>query len=206
MKNWIVQPPNIVRWLFYKALWRLPKERKQVALTFDDGPVPEQTPWVLDTLDKYGIKATFFCVGDNIHKHREIFEQLTARGHKVGNHTYNHIQYFHKSWESYQANIEKSRQIDGGSRLFRPPHGQMMPWRIKALLKQFDNVVFWDVMPEDYDKNLTPEQVLDRVKKHVRNGSIINFHDSIKAGERMRYALIGTIEYLKEEGYEFVLI
>ena len=204
MKNWIVQPPAFVRWLFPGSLWRLEKRRRCVALTFDDGPVPEQTPWVISTLEKYHIKATFFCVGDNIRKYPDLFAQLKSSGHTVGNHTFNHIQPFHNSWKSYMANIDASRRIDGGATLFRPPHGQMMPWRITPLRKIFDKVVFWDVMPRDYDQRLTPAQVLDNVKRHVRNGSIINFHDSVKAGERMRFALIGTIEYLLAEGYEFV--
>lgn len=204
MSNWIVQPPNFVRWLFFKSLWRLPQGKKQVCLTFDDGPVPEQTPWVVETLARYNIHATFFCVGENVNKYPEVFELLKRNGHCIGNHTYNHMQLFHNSWNTYLDNIKKCNDAEGGATFFRAPHGQITPWRIRQLRRQFKNVVFWDVLPMDYDQKLTPEQVFNNLRRHVRDGSIINFHDSIKAGERMRYALSHAVEYLLNEGYTFV--
>ncbi len=177
-----------------------------MALTFDDGPVPEQTPWVLDTLDKHGIRATFFCVGDNVRKHPELFAEIKKRGHVTGNHTFNHVQLFRQSWKDYKANAEQCTAIEEGAKFFRPPHGQMLPWRARQLGESFERLIFWDVMPKDYDKSLKPERVFENVKDFVRDGSIIVFHDSIKAGERMRYALEKSIETLTEEGYSFVTV
>lgn len=186
--------------------WRGDSTQKKVYLTFDDGPIPEQTPWVIKLLQQYNIKATFFCVGDNIRKHPDVFQMLISNGHSIGNHTFNHLQLFKNSRSFYFDNIEKCSSIAGYPKLFRPPHGQIMPWHIRKLLKSFDKVVFWDVMPKDYDQDLTPEQVFDNVRKYVRNGSIIVFHDSLKSGERMRFALKNTIEMLKNDGFEFGLV
>lgn len=194
-----------------------PTEKPSLALTFDDGPIPEQTPWVLDTLDKYGIKATFFCVGDNIRKYPEIFKEVVMRGHVVGNHTYHHVQLFKCTWKEYVEEIrrctEEARKVceEVGMRLFRAPHGQMTPWRCRELVKcssdltkdlGIDKLVFWDVMPKDYDKSLTPQQVFANIKTYVRDGSIIVLHDSVKSDERMRYSLESTIEWAIENGWE----
>ncbi|MBQ2321276.1 MAG: polysaccharide deacetylase family protein [Bacteroidales bacterium] len=206
-RDWVVQPPQFVRWLFPHSFWRsADHKRKRVFITFDDGPVPEQTPWVLDTLDHYGAKATFFCVGDNVRKHHDIFEEIVRRGHAVGNHTFNHLPLFKAGWRTYAANVELCDAAEGGkARLFRAPHGHMTPWHAWRLTRSggFDRIVFWDVMPKDYDNRLSGEKVLENVRRHVRPGSVIVFHDSIKAGERMRHALVGTLEMLKDEGYSF---
>lgn len=204
--DWVIQPPSVVRWMFPRSLWRdRDHKRKRVFLTFDDGPVPEQTPWVLDTLDKYGAKATFFCVGDNVRKHPEIFQDIVSRGHSVGNHTFNHLPLFKVGWAEFSANVDKCQAAEGWrAKLLRAPHGHMTPWHAWLLTRdRFRRVVFWDVMPKDYDKRLTPERVLDNVRRFVRPGSIIVFHDSIKAGDRMRHALAGTLEMLRAQGYEF---
>lgn len=211
MKSWIIQPPEFIRRLFFKSLWRLPEpsRNKTIALTFDDGPVPEQTPWVLDLLDQYGIKATFFCVGDNVRKHPGIFEEIVRRGHTVGNHTFNHLQLIKNSWQYYAENIEMCNQVQSGkAHLFRAPHGQITPWRAWQITHSmhFDRLVFWDVMPKDYDNRLTPQEVYSNVRQYVRDGSLIVFHDSIKAGERMRYALQQTIEYYQSQGWQFVAL
>lgn len=204
--DWVIQPPSVVRWMFPRSLWRdRDHKRKRVFLTFDDGPVPEQTPWVLDTLDKYGAKATFFCVGDNVRKHPEIFQDIVSRGHSVGNHTFNHLPLFKVGWAEFSANVDKCQAAEGWrAKLLRAPHGHMTPWHAWLLTRdRFRRVVFWDVMPKDYDKRLTPERVLNNVRRFVRPGSIIVFHDSIKAGDRMRHALAGTLEMLQAQGYEF---
>lgn len=209
MKSWIIQPPTFVRRLFANSLWRLDTDERQIALTFDDGPVPEQTPWVLDLLDSYGIKATFFCVGDNVRKYPELFEEIVRRGHTVGNHTFNHVQLFKNSWADYAGNIEMCRDVQHDkARFFRAPHGQITPWRAKEITTRmrFEKIVFWDVMPKDYDHRLTPEQVYQNVRNYVRSGSLIVFHDSIKAGERMRYALQKTIEDYTKDGWTFVAL
>lgn len=211
--DWVIQPPAFLRCLFPGSLWRGDKNRKVAYLTFDDGPVPEQTPWVLDLLKSHGIKATFFCVGDNVRKHPDLFDRLIAEGHTIGNHTFNHLPFFQfgVSWDYYMANIAKcEEQEHGAARFFRAPHGHVTPmltWRLTHADIQswdaFKKVVFWDVMPKDYDARLTPEQVFDNVRRYVRPGSLIVFHDSIKAGERMRFALAQTIEWLKSEGWTF---
>ena len=203
MADWIVQPPGWFRSLLGRGTWRGRPSRQTAYRTFDDGPVPEQTPWVLDVLRRHGIRATFFCVGDNVRKHPDVFRQLTEAGHEVGNHTFNHLQYFRTAASRYLDNADRCSRIAGSPRLFRPPHGQMTPQAVARLLRTFDKVVFWDVMPRDYDCRLTPQQVFDNVRRHVRNGSIIVFHDSVKAGDRMRHALEASIEWLERNGYSF---
>ncbi len=197
----IEQTPKVFRAFFPGAIWRLPQKEKTVYLTFDDGPIPEVTPFVLELLEKYGIKATFFCVGDNVRKHPEVFEQILEAGHQVGNHTFNHIQGFKCSTRDYAKNVETA---DGyiKSSLFRPPHGQFRLLQMLKLRKKY-KIVMWDVITRDYNKSLSGEFVLNIVKKYTRNGSIIVFHDSLKAEQNMRYALPKAIEFLIREGYKF---
>ena len=197
----IEQPPKLLRWLYPRALWRMDKNVKAVYLTFDDGPIPEITPWVLDVLDKYNIKATFFLVGDNIRKHPEEFKMILERGHKVGNHTFNHISGLKYLSYNYLANTNKADELIK-SKLFRPPHGWMR-WGQYMVLSHRYTVVMWDLVTRDYSKRLNGRQVLDNVKKYVRNGSIITFHDSIKSEKNLKYALPRSIEWLLEQGYEF---
>ncbi len=208
MKNFVIQPPDIVRWLFAKSLWQLPPSAKsRLCLTFDDGPVPEQTPWVLDELDRFGAKATFFCVGDNVRKYPDIFQQIVQRGHVVGNHTFHHMQLFRSTWRNYATDIRLCSEVEQqADKFFRPPHGQMWPWCTPKLAKRFTRTVFWDVMPKDYDKRLTPQQVFENILNYTRRGSIIVLHDSVKAGERMRFALTKTLEHYTRLGYEFVTL
>ncbi|MBD5313259.1 MAG: polysaccharide deacetylase family protein [Duncaniella sp.] len=199
---WIEQPPFFYRLLFTEAIWRiLHRGKKVVYLTFDDGPIPEETPWVLDTLDRYGIKATFFMVGDNVRKYPEVFEEVKRRGHSYGNHTMHHLQGLKVSATTFFRDITEADRLIG-STLFRPPHGIISPWQTK-LIKRHYNIIMYDVVTRDYSKRVSKEQVLNNVKRYVRNGSIIVFHDSLKAHERMRYALPRAIEWLKEQGYEF---
>lgn len=197
----IEQPPRLFRALYPGALWRMNPEEKSVYLTFDDGPIPQITPWVLDLLDQYQIKATFFLVGDNIRKHPEEFRQIQERGHQIGNHTFNHIRGFEYTTQEYMDNTEKANRLIQ-SDLFRPPHGHMGMKQYYALRKRY-KIVMWDLVTRDYSKHLNGEQVFRKVKKYVRNGSIITFHDSIKAEQSMKYALPRSIEWLKEKGYEF---
>lgn len=201
----IEQPPIIYRMLFPGAIWRKPiKGQKIVYLTFDDGPIPEITPWVLDLLDEYNIKATFFCVGDNVRKHPEIYKMVLNRGHRVGNHTFNHIQGIRKFSKRYLENTRlASEYIE--SDLFRPPHGHM---RIPQFftLRRYYQIVMWDVVTRDYSKLMAPEQVYENVKKYTRDGSVIVFHDSLKAERNMKYALPKSIEWLKEQGYSFQVL
>lgn len=187
--------------LFPEGVWRITKKKHTVYLTFDDGPIPEVTPWVLDTLDHYGIKATFFCVGENVSRNPELFEEVKRRGHSVGNHTYNHLQGAHTSTTSYLKNIMKA---DGliRSNLFRPPHG-LLRWKQARIIKTHFSIIMYDLVSRDYSKKLTGEQVFGNVKRYARKGSIIVFHDSLKAEKNLRYALPKSIEWLLEHGYSF---
>lgn len=197
----IEQPPKLLRWLYPRALWRMDKNVKAVYLTFDDGPIPNITPWVLDLLDKYNIKATFFLVGDNVRKHPEEFKMIVERGHRVGNHTFNHISGLKYLSYNYLENTNKADELIK-SKLFRPPHGWMR-WGQYMVLSHRYTVVMWDLVTRDYSKHLNGRQVLRNVKKYVRNGSIITFHDSIKSEKNLKYALPRAIEWLLEQGYEF---
>lgn len=197
----IEQPPLIMRWMFPRAFWRMDKHTKAVYLTFDDGPIPEVTPWVLDLLDHYQIKATFFLVGDNVRKHPKEFQMILDRGHRVGNHTYNHIRGLDYLSKNYLANVEKADKLIH-SNLFRPPHG-FMRWGEYMILRDKYQMVMWDVVTRDYSKRLSGPQVFEILKEYVRNGSIITFHDSLKSKEKLEYALPRSIEWLLNEGYSF---
>lgn len=200
----IEQPPFIYRFIYKGSHWRINKDKKVVYLTFDDGPIPEVTPWVLDLLDHYNIKACFFCVGDNVRKYPEVFNEVIKRGHSVGNHTFNHLQGVRTRPKNYIDNVNKAAELIP-SKLFRPPHGHIrlsQYFRVRSDYK----IIMWDVVSRDYGKYLTPDKVLANVKKYTRNGSIIVFHDSIKAERNMKEALPKAIEWLLEEGYTFELL
>ena len=198
----IEQPPQLIRYLYPSAIWRMDKDERAVYLTFDDGPIPRVTPWVLDVLDRYGIKATFFMVGDNIRKHPEEFRMVVERGHRIGNHTFNHIRGLSYDINSYLENTDKACRMMMNTNLFRPPHGYMSPKQYAELKKRY-KIIMWDLVTRDYNRKFTGEQILQKVKKYVRNGSIITFHDSLKSEENIRYALPKAIEWLMEQGYEF---
>ena len=197
----IEQPAIWLRWLYPRATWRMDRNEKAVYLTFDDGPIPEATPFILDTLSQYGIKATFFMVGDNVRKYPELYNKVVAAGHRIGNHTFNHIGGFRHTITTYKANADKADQLLHTD-LFRPPHGWMR-WDQYIWLRRQYRIVMWDLVTRDYSKWMTGEDVFNNVKRYVRNGSIITFHDSLKSIEKLHYALPKTLEWLKKEGYEF---
>lgn len=201
----IEQPPLLYRILFPEAIWRIKrKKHRAVYLTFDDGPIPEVTPWVWDTLDKYDVKATFFMVGDNARRHPWLVEEVKRRGHSYGNHTMHHLQGFKVTSMRYMRDItEANEYID--SSLFRPPHG-LMRWSQAKAIKAHYNIVMYDLVTRDYSKRLNGYDVLANVKHYTRNGSIIVFHDSLKAERNLRFALPQAIEWLKSEGYEILPI
>ncbi len=198
----IEQPPQFIRNLYPSAIWRMDKDVRAVYLTFDDGPIPKVTPWVLDVLDRYGIKATFFMVGDNIRKHPDEFRLVVEKGHRIGNHTFNHIRGLSYDIDSYLENTDKARRMMMNTNLFRPPHGYMSPKQYAELKKRY-KIIMWDLVTRDYNRKFTGEQILQKVKKYARNGSIITFHDSLKSEENIKYALPKAIEWLKDQGYEF---
>lgn len=198
----IEQPPLLFRLLFPEALFRVHiGKRKKVLLTFDDGPIPEVTPWVLDTLDRYGVKATFFMVGDNVRRYPELRDEVERRGHALGNHTMHHLRGSKCSTSRYIADVMEAHRLIG-STLFRPPHGLLRWSQAKSLRAQF-NLVMYDLVTRDYSRHMSPEDVVANVRRYTRPGSIIVFHDSIKSWPRLQYALPHSIEWLLNEGYEF---
>jgi len=200
----IERPPSIYRAFFPGAHWRFQTQEKAVYLTFDDGPIPEVTPWVLDLLDKYGIKATFFCVGDNVRKYPAIYRQVIERGHVVGNHTFHHLQGLRTRKKAYLLDVKVAEKYIQ-SPLFRPPYGHLWLSQFFSLRKQY-KVIMWDVVTRDYSRLMTAEKVFDKVKKYTRNGSVIVFHDSLKSADKMMDALPKSIEWLLQQGYVFKVI
>lgn len=197
----IEQPAKWLRWLYPNALWRMDKKVHAVYLTFDDGPVPESTPFILDTLAKYNAKATFFMVGENVLRYHDLYNRIVEEGHQVGNHTFNHMGSL-KHWAlTYGINTEKANELIH-AHLFRPPHGWMR-WSVYWWLSKRYKIVMWDLVTRDYSKWMTPEDVLKNVKRYARNGSIITLHDSTKSIDKLKYALPEALKWLKEQGYEF---
>jgi len=187
------------------VFWKIPTERKELFLTFDDGPVPGTTEIILDHLDRFNSKATFFCVGDNIRKHPELFEEIKARGHSVGNHTFHHLSGWKHSLKSYLNNVRMCETLTG-TKLFRPPYGRLTPLQRFMLQKHF-YIIFWSVLPGDFDPKLTNEKCLERVLKHSHMpGSVIVFHDNLKAIEKLQYTLPKYLEIYSELGYTFSAI
>lgn len=200
----LVRPPQLLRHIFKDSLWRMDKADPVIYLTFDDGPIPELTTWILDILKKHNIHATFFCVGENISKNPDIFERIVKEGHQVGNHTYNHIKGWKVSTTAYNENIEKCHVLTQ-STLFRPPYGRIKKSQFNLIKKKY-RVVFWDVLSYDYDKLTSPKKCLDNCLKHTRNGSIVVFHDNIKASENLKFALPHYIEHFLKLNYKFATL
>ncbi|MBR2292595.1 MAG: polysaccharide deacetylase family protein [Prevotella sp.] len=197
----IEQPAIYLRWLYPRAYWRMDRHEKAVYLTFDDGPIPEATPFILDTLKQFGAKATFFMVGDNVRKYPELFERILAEGHQVGNHTHNHIGGLRHTIKEYSYNVEKANAYIR-SHYVRPPHGWMRMGQYAWLSRKY-KVVMWDLVTRDYSKWMTAEDVVNNVKRYARNGSIITFHDSLKSIDKLHTALPESLEWLRSQGYEF---
>lgn len=201
----IEQPARLMRYFYPHALWRPTPTERAVFLTFDDGPIPEVTPFVLDVLRHYDIRATFFMVGENCVKHPEVFEAVKADGHRLGNHTYNHWGTTKHDPISYLHNVQKADAILH-TRLFRPPHGLMWHSHYVALKSAGYRVVMWDVVTRDYSTQLNGQDVLRNVRHLARPGSIITFHDSVKSFDKILYALPRSIEFLRREGYDFRML
>ena len=198
----IIEQPTIwLRWIYPKAFWRMDPKEHSVYLTFDDGPIPEATPFILDTLSKYGVKATFFMVGDNVRKYPHLYERIKAEGHQVGNHTYNHMGSVRHTLKTYVKNTNKANELIH-SKYFRPPHGWMRPAAYIWLKRKY-KVVMWDVVTRDYSRLLTAEDVVNNIKTYTRNGSIITFHDSLKSIDKLYTALPESLEWLISQGYQF---
>ncbi len=197
----------IPRWyqkLNTKLTWRINRRAGDnvIYLTFDDGPIPGVTPWVLDMLDHYQAKATFFCIGDNARKHPELLTEIQERGHSIGNHTFNHLRGSKFATNTYLENIKACDPYFKSS-LFRPPYGSIKREQARSLIQAGYEIIMWDVLAGDWDAKREPEDCLEAIKKHARNGSIVVFHDSIKSWPRLKDSLPATLRYLKEEGYQF---
>ena len=200
----IVRPPSLLTRALHRMTWDLSGEHRDVFLTFDDGPTPVITPWVIDRLEEAKAKATFFCLGRNVDKHPEIYSQILAAGHSVGNHSYSHLKGFRSSIRRYMDDIDLAADMID-SKLFRPPYGRIFPGQVKAVMQEYD-IIMWDVLSIDYNSGLSGKRVLQNVTRNVKPGSIIVFHDSDKAADNLYYALPRTLEVLQTEGYSMLSI
>lgn len=208
MKLFLPKYPAILRYLYPRRFSKVVNS-KALYLTFDDGPVPAVTPWVLDLLAEYDAKATFFCIGENVQKHPEIFRRILKEGHQVGNHTYNHLNGWRTSVSEYLSNTKKTSEIfqevnpDFTDELFRPPYGKIRNSQAKALEQNGYKIVMWDILSGDYDQNFSISQCYDHVIKHAQPGSSIVFHDSQKASKNLKGILPEILDYYKEKDMEF---
>lgn len=193
----------LVRTLYPSFTWRIPTGNKEIYLTFDDGPIPDVTEWVLDKLSVYQAKATFFCVGDNIRKHASVFEKVKQGGHAIGNHTYHHLNGWNTPTQAYINNVETFQQEAGMAvDLFRPPYGKITR-KQAAIIRQTHRIIMWDVLSGDFDQHLHPQTCLHKSIQHTESGSIIIFHDSLKAWKNLEYVLPRYLTYFSDRGYTF---
>ncbi len=195
-----------IKKLFSNYVWDIPNNENKVYLTFDDGPTPEITEWTLAQLKNYNARATFFCIGDNIRKYPEIFQKVIDEEHSIGNHTFNHLNGWKTSTSDYTENVksfetERYKLNTKHCKLFRPPYGKIKLSQSVGLRKLGYKIIMWDILSEDFDATISPEQCLENVLKNVTPGSIIVFHDSKKASRNLEYALPRTLEFLKEKGF-----
>jgi peptidoglycan/xylan/chitin deacetylase (PgdA/CDA1 family) len=225
---YLSKTPNIIQRLFKNYIWRFTiTDRKVIYLTFDDGPTPEITEWTLQELKKFNAKATFFCIGKNIENHPEIFQKIIKNGHSIGNHTHNHLNGWKTDDVSYIKNIEKANisiqsaiisfrsnvknkkvnnsklRIQNSELLFRPPYGKIKPRQAKELIKKGIKIIMWDILSGDFDPELSKEKTLDNCVRHSKNGSIIVFHDSVKAANKLKYVLPQVLAHFKDRGFVF---
>ena len=200
MKHYLVKTPKTIQRLFPKRIWTLPNKSNSVYITFDDGPIPHVTPWVIEQLKRYNANATFFCIGDNVSKYPEIYAQLAKNGHEVGNHTFNHLNGAKTSIKDYIGDTEQAENtID--SKLFRPPYGKIKSSQARALQKKGFKIIMWDILSADFDLETSKEDCLQNVLQNITIGSIIVFHDSIKAEEKLKYALPKVLDYIYKKGW-----
>ncbi len=199
---YLVKVPNIIRRLTSNYIhWQIKTDEKALYYTFDDGPIPGLTPKILEILEKYSAKATFFMVGDNIGKHPEIYKQVVVAGHAIGNHSYNHIKGWSNSNFTYYRNILKAAAMHQ-TKLLRPPYGQISHRQSKILARRF-NIILWTVLSGDYDKNTSPQKCLKNIINNAKSGSIIVMHDNLKAEANVLFALEESLKYYSKLGYSF---
>lgn len=205
--------PSIIKKMFPDYVWNINTTQKELFLTFDDGPTPGVTDWVLDTLKRFNAQATFFCIGDNIKKHPELFKRIIKEGHAVGNHTNNHLKGWNSTTELYVNNVDKAQQIMKiqapelkSEKLFRPPYGKLKHRQGEALIKLGYKIVMWDVLSVDWDKSILQETCFKNVVHNAKEGSIIVFHDSVKAEKNLKYALPKALDYFTKKNFVFKAI
>lgn len=199
-----VRPPYLLRRYYNRFIWNMSSDSKGVYLTFDDGPIPGPTDFVLDQLQKFNAKATFFCIGDNVRKNPDLFQKVNDAGHRIGNHTFNHLNGWQHNTSDYVKNVYDAEAFINTD-IFRPPYGRIKKQQADVILEKY-KVIMWDVLSYDYDKEVSPEQCYLNVVKNVRPGSIIVFHDSLKAFQNLEYTLPKCLRYLKENDYTFEVI
>ncbi|MEZ4874812.1 MAG: polysaccharide deacetylase family protein [Flavobacteriaceae bacterium] len=206
--------PKFVPWLFPKRIWAFSSSKNTVYLTFDDGPIPEVTPWVLEQLNRHQAKATFFCIGENITKHPNLFQKIIKEGHAYGNHTYNHLKGTQTSTEIYLSNVKAFEEAiqkfdlpkNKHSLLFRPPYGKLTQRQAKLLQKNNYKLVMWEVLSYDWDAAISSDQCLEYILKNIQPGSIVVFHDSLKAEKNLKNILPKVLEFITEKGWEMACI
>ena len=208
--NW-VKTNRLIKKVFSNLVWDIPNSENKIYLTFDDGPIPEVTEWVLDILKSEHIKATFFCIGDNIQKNPNIYNRIISEGHLTGNHTFNHLNGWKTYTDNYIENIklcktEQSKLNTEHSFLFRPPYGKIKPSQSKTILQLGYQIIMWDVLSYDFDLTISAEKCLENVISNTEQGSIIVFHDSRKAEKNLKYVLPKAIQILKDRGFVFDVI
>ena len=211
MKLIPAKTPGFVKSLFPSLIWNIETQKRELYLTFDDGPTPEITPWVLEQLKAYNAKATFFCIGSNIEKYPEIFKAIVKEGHAIGNHTYNHLKGWKYKTKDYLADVDMCKQIIDSksinrqlsSNLFRPPYGKFKTKQAKALQKMDYKIVMWDVLSFDWDISVSEQQCFNNIISSAKKGSIIVMHDSLKAERNLKATFPKVLEYYSERGIEF---
>jgi peptidoglycan/xylan/chitin deacetylase (PgdA/CDA1 family) len=199
---YFVKSPIILCKLYQRnEIWSIDTQDKVIYLTFDDGPVDSVTPWVLNILDRYNAHATFFCVGENVLRNRKVFDSIQSHGHSVGNHTYNHLNGWRSPLGDYVNNVMKCNEMFPTT-LFRPPYGRISRKQMLELKAHF-TLIFWSVLTGDFDPEISPAKCLNNAVINTKPGSIVVFHDSIRAWPNLKYALPAFLEHFKLEGYEF---
>lgn len=210
MKPYFIKTPRILERLFSSYTWRFDTDRKEIFLTFDDGPTPEITPFVLKQLKQYNAKATFFCIGKNIENHPEIFHQILSEKHSVGNHTQNHLNGWKTKNINYLESVLKCGDVISNladktkeSKLFRPPYGRIKKSQAKEILKRGYRIIMWNVLSADFDRSISKEKCLENVLKNTKKGGVIVFHDSLKASEKLQFVLPKVLEEFSKKGFSF---
>ena len=202
MKLYFTKTPRIITRIFSNYTWRFSSTKKEIYLTFDDGPTPEVTNFVLSELKKHNAKATFFCIGKNVEQYPNIFKKIITEGHSIGNHTQNHLNGWKQNTSSYIEDIKTASKFIE-SNLFRPPYGKIKSFQTKKLLKKGYKIIMWDVLSADFDTSISKEECLHNVLKNTTSGSVIVFHDSVKAGEKLRFVLPEVLREFSKKGFTF---